>query len=54
MCYDWRVDGAHDLELWLKIFRTESECQKRWLAGEKAKELGRGGVRARDEITVAT
>lgn len=29
---------------WIKIFNTLFENQKRWLAAEKANELGRGGI----------
>jgi len=33
-----------ELSSWIKIFNTLFENQKRWLAAEKANELGRGGI----------
>jgi len=35
---------THELNNWIKIFNTLFENQKRWLAAEKANELGRGGI----------
>ena len=35
---------ANELKNWIKIFNTLLENQKRWLAAEKANELGRGGI----------
>ena len=31
---------------WLKSFQTLNESQKRWFAGVKSLELGRGGITA--------
>jgi len=45
------MDVAHDLGLWLKIYHTQSECQKRWFAAQKAKELGRGGLSTVNRLT---
>lgn len=36
---------------WIKIFNTLFENQKRWLAAEKANELGRGGIARVMELT---
>lgn len=36
---------------WLKVFRTLSEPQKRWLAGVKSSELGYGGISKVSRIT---
>lgn len=36
---------------WLKVLRTLSENQKRWLAGQKALELGYGGIRRVHQAT---
>ena len=31
---------------WLKVFETLSESQRRWIAGVKSIEIGRGGTSA--------
>ncbi len=49
--YNSHMDVAHDLGLWLKIYHTQSECQKRWFAAQKAKELGRGGPSTVNRLT---
>lgn len=36
---------------WLKIFHTLNEAQKRWLAAEKALELGWGGISRIQKLT---
>lgn len=36
---------------WLKLFGSLSENQARWLAAEKAMQIGRGGIRRVHEIT---
>lgn len=40
-----------DFEPWLKVFRSLNEAQRRWYAGQKAIELGRGGSKAVQTIT---
>ena len=40
-----------DYTLWLKIFQTLNEAQKRWFAAEKSLELGYGGVKRISELT---
>lgn len=35
---------TYEFSNWIKIFNTLFENQKRWLAAEKANELGRGGI----------
>jgi len=34
-----------DFLAWLKVFETQSESQRRWLAAEKALSLGHGGIK---------
>jgi len=41
----------YDYTLWLKIFQTLNEAQKRWFAAEKSLELGYGGVKKISELT---
>ncbi len=36
---------------WLKVFQTLDESQKRWLAAQKAMEIGRGGIQEVHSIT---
>lgn len=37
--------------IWLKLFDTLSENQKRWFAAQRALEFGRGGITAINELT---
>lgn len=38
------MENASNIEGWLKIFTVLNESQKRWLAAQKAVELGYGGI----------
>ncbi len=39
---------------WLKVFQSQNESQKRWLAALKSKELGYGGIKIVAELTGLT
>ena len=45
------MDDKNDLTTWMKIFQTQNESQKRWLAALKSKELGYGGIKTISELT---
>ena len=40
-----------DYKCWIKVFKALNENEKRWLAAEKALQLGRGGIAFIKEIT---
>jgi hypothetical protein len=45
------MGSASNEKIWLKLFETQNESQKRWTAAYKAIELGYGGVKKVSEIT---
>jgi hypothetical protein len=45
------VDEKDITGSWLKVFKTLNESQARWLAAEKAMQLGRGGIERVHEAT---
>ena len=45
------MDDKNDLTIWMKVFQTQNESQKRWLAALKSKELGYGGIKAISKLT---
>ena len=42
---------TYEFSSWVKIYNSLFENQKRWLAAEKANEIGRGGIAKVMELT---